>query len=409
MKELRPGTTILVKENGIHENRYWNLKAAPHTEDPEETVVAVRSLLLNAVAEHLVADVPTCVLLSGGLDSSAIAALTAETLAQGDTVRTFALDLIGDGLFTPDPLRDTADPPFADRVARHLRSDHKVVSLDYRAILNPNVRQITVGARDSPGLGDMDQSLYLLFNTIHSHASVALSGESADEVFGGYQQFDRDAALSPTFPWMDRGNPGAAALSLMPPDLVEKLAMKEYLDDTYSEAVMHVPRHDEDTDTDRQMRERSYLYIAHFLPLLLDRKDRMSMAASIEIRVPFCDHRLIEYVFNVPWSIKTIDGREKGLLRRSVEDLLPNEVLHRKKSVYPCLHGLDYLTALQEQVRSVVDSPNHRLFELFERRAVAATVSTPPDQLRTKHRLAFEYMLEVGAWLQLRNPSFVMA
>ncbi|MGW6659491.1 asparagine synthase-related protein [Rhodococcus sp. NPDC055024] len=83
------------------------------------------------------------------------------------------------------------------------------------------------------------------------------------------------------------------------------------------------------------MREVCYLHMTRFVRILLERKDRLSMAVGLEVRVPFCDHRLIEYVYNTPWPVNTFDSREKSLLRHATKRVLPQSVLDRLKSGYP--------------------------------------------------------------------------
>ena len=156
---------------------------------------------------------------------------------------------------------------------------------------------------------------------------MALSGESADEVFGGYAWFHDEAAVArPGFPWW-LDDTGLA--NVLAGDLRERIRPADYVGDRYAEALAEVPRLPGETGVARRMREVSYLALTRFLPVLLDRKDRMSMAVGLEVRVPFCDHRLVEYVFNTPWSLKTFDGREKSLLRHATADTLPRSVVER--------------------------------------------------------------------------------
>jgi asparagine synthase (glutamine-hydrolysing) len=414
VKEVSPGTTVTIDARGASTRAYWRLGAAPHRADLPTTVATVRQLLSDTVARQLVADVPTCVLLSGGLDSSTIAALAANVNAgTGRPVRTFAIDVVGRGGFIPDLLRETEDKPFAHQVSRHLGTDHTDVVLDAGAIADAGVRRATVTARDAPGFGDTDQSLYLMFKAIRRHATVALSGESADEVFGGYRQFhDRAVLAQSTFPWLpNRLQPNQIRpdLSVLDNRVARLLCMPEYTDDTYATALADVPRLDGETADERRMREVCHLHLTHFLPLLLERKDRMSMATGLEIRVPFCDHRLVEYVFNAPWTMKVFDGREKSLLRAAVQDLLPSAVLARKKSVYPCVYDIRYLGALRDQVRDVLSCANHGVFNLFDRGAVVAAANIELDRLRAPHRVMFERVLETSAWIDLTRPTFQLS
>jgi asparagine synthase (glutamine-hydrolysing) len=408
---VRPGTTVTVDRSGQRERSYWTLTAVEHTDDVDTTVHRVRELLDDIVTRQLVADVPRCVLLSGGLDSSAITALAARQLApHGDTVRSFAVDFVGQTEnFVPDGQRDTPDTPFVHDVATHSGTDHRDIVLDHTALADPLVRRATVGARDLPiGIGDMDLSLYLLFKSIREHSTVALSGESADEVFGGYQWFhDPAAQQADTFPWLFHAaqqNFFYMADSMLGEDFAATLDARSYVRDRYAQAVAEVPHLDGADKHERRMREICYLHLTRFVRMLLDRKDRMSMAVGLEVRVPFCDHRLVEYAFNTPWSLKTFDGREKSLLRAATADVLPESVVRRRKSPYPSTQDHQYVSALAEQVRDVLAVRDSPVFDMFDRRKVAAAVAVDPKEVTPGLRAGFERILDLAVWLDIRRP-----
>jgi asparagine synthase (glutamine-hydrolysing) len=206
MREVEPGTIVTVDEHGVRKRTYWRLESKVHTDDQDTTVARVRELLDDIVRRQLVADVPECVLLSGGLDSSAITALSARELSE--PVRSFAVDFAGQAdNFVPDAHRSTRDTPYVHEVAKHVGSDHTDIVLDHNQLADPDVRGKVLAARDLPIChGDADTSLYLLFKAIREKSTVALSGESADEIFGGYRQF-HDPAIQKTdgFPWLAIG------------------------------------------------------------------------------------------------------------------------------------------------------------------------------------------------------------
>ena len=301
----------------------------------------MRELLDDAVRRRLVADIPECVLLSGGLDSSAITALSARTLST--PLRTFAVDFAEQAEnFTPSAFRPTLDTPYVHEVAEFVGSDHTDIILDQKQLADMDIRRKVVEARDLPtGGGDMDASLYLLFKAIRQQSTVALSGESADEVFGGYRQFhDPKVQQTDAFPWIAIGeswtDPSGYVLT---PALRAVLDLGTYMQDRYADAVAEVARVEGEDDFTHRMRVMGYLHLTRFVRILLDRKDPLSMAVGLEVRVPFCDHRLVEYVYNTPWSMKTYDGREKSLLRGAVRDVLPESVVRRVKSPYPTVLG----------------------------------------------------------------------
>lgn len=305
MRELRPGSLLRVRPEGSTVRRYWQLEATEHTDDLDTTVATVRGLLDDIVSRQLISDVPLCTLLSGGLDSSVVTALAANQLAAAGAgmVRSFAVDFTGyTENFTADPIRGTPDAPFVHELARHVGADHTDIVLSTSELMSPAHRAAVVRASDLPYGGDIFTSLYLLFAAIRARSTVALSGESADEVFGGYRWFHDGAANADTFPWLAAagrftGDETEAQRTLFTDELTSVLDLPGFRADSYRSAPSEVPRtgapHTGTTNpVERRMREVCYLHLTRFVQFLLDRKDRMSMASGLEVRVPFCDHRL---------------------------------------------------------------------------------------------------------------------
>ena len=367
VREVQPGEIIRVGQAGLRPRRYWRLTANEHTDDQATTVRTVRSLLDDIVERQLIADVPLCVLLSGGLDSSAITALAARATG---TVRSFAVDFPGQAEnFQQDDMRETPDTPFVHDVARHVGTEHNDIILDSSELMDPLHRLGVLGATDLPSaMGDMYTSLYLLFRAIRERSTVALSGESADEVFGGYRWFhDPEAVAADTFPWVTAVRSRTETDGgLFAPDVEAKLDLAGYRDAAYRQALSEVGHLPGESPTEHRMREISYLHLTRFVQILLDRKDRMSMAHGLEVRVPFCDHRLVEYVYNTPWALKTFDGREKSLLRAATADVLPQSVVQRRKSPYPSTQDPAYGKMLRDRMRDMLADANAPLRPLLD-------------------------------------------
>lgn len=409
MAEVIPGTMIILDRQGLRKHTYWQLRTQPHADDLDGTVSHVRDLLDDIIGRQLVADVPRCTLLSGGLDSSALTAIAAEQLAtEGKSVRSFAVDFTGqEENYQASEFRPTPDAPFVRDVARKSQTEHTDIVLDTSDLADPAIRRSVITARDLPtGLGDMDLSLLLLFTAIREHSTVALSGESADEVFGGYRQFFSAAAREgTTFPWLaefaqhaDRAN------SLWSDSLLSTLDLTSYVADSYASSVAEIERLDGEDELEWQMRKISYLHLTRFVRVLLDRKDRMSMAVGLEVRVPFCDHRLVEYVYNAPWAFKNYDGREKSLLRGATRNVLPQSVAERVKSPYPSTQDAGYAAALREQASDLLGTPNHPVFELVDRQQLSALVSRS-DNPSMFGRMGLERTLDLAVWFDLYRPA----
>ncbi|MFJ2269820.1 asparagine synthase (glutamine-hydrolyzing) [Streptomyces sp. NPDC087849] len=410
MYEVEPGTVVTVDRGGLRRHVYWRLETRPHTDDRDTSIATVRSLLDDIVRRQLISDVPRCILLSGGLDSSAVTSLAARQLAEtGEKVRTFAVDFVGrTENFIADELRTTPDTPFVHDVAERAGTLHRDIVLDPETLADPDVRARMIRARDIPmGLGDMDASLYLLFRAIREHSTVALSGESADEVFGGYLQFfDEEARSADTFPWLVRfAEHFGEDSGMLRDDVNQALGLEKYIHDSYDSAVAGIERLADESDFEYRMRKICHLHLTRFVRVLLDRKDRASMAVGLEVRVPFCDHRLVEYVYNTPWALKSFDGREKSLLREATADLLPRSVYERTKSPYPSTQDPKYAAALQEYARALLARPEHRVFDLIDRDRLRRVAEDDAPGITSASRRGLERTLDLALWLDMYEPE----
>ncbi|MUN35711.1 asparagine synthase (glutamine-hydrolyzing) [Actinomadura litoris] len=406
MHEVRPGHFVKVRREGLTKHRYWALEAREHTDDLDKTVRTVRDLLEDIVTRQLISDVPLCSLLSGGLDSSAVTALAAKALAAegAGPVRSFSVDFVGAAeSFVPDPLRSTPDAPFVRDLAEHVAADHSEILLDSDDLSRPSVRAAVLAATDLPPVwyGDLWPSLLLLFRAVRERSTVALSGESADELFGGYSWFhDPEVLTAETFPWLtSTPGPFYDGTPLFDGGLLNTLDIPGYRRAAYFDALAEVPVLPGETGLERRMREIGYLNLTRFLNTLLDRKDRMSMATGLEVRVPFCDHRLVDYVFNAPWAMKTFDGREKSLLRAATRDVLPNSIVERVKAPYPSTQDSGYEKNLRDKLAEVVaaDGP---VMALLDADRVRRRLEGPITQNSTQiTRIDLEVPLSLNAWL----------
>ena len=402
MHEVVPGHTVRISRTGRTDHTYWRLSAYEHTEDIPATVQHVRALLDDIVERQLISDVPLCTLLSGGLDSSALTALSDIALGD-DSVRSFSVDFVDEtGGFIPDEMRDTADTPYVHDVAKHVGSQHSDVVLSTDQLASPQVVDAVLRARDLPSMGDMDSSLYLLFSEIRKQSTVALSGESADEVFGGYRWFhDPKAVAAQTFPWADTSL--GHGRELLDPGLSRRA--EQYQDRCYRQALTEVPHVPGVSAHEHRMREICYLHLTRMVRLLLDRKDRLSMAVGLEVRVPFCDHRLVDYVFNTPWSHKTYDGREKSLLRGAVADVLPQSVLQRVKSPYPATQNVSYEKAVRDRLGEIVTDPAAPVQPYLNVPAVHEALKRPLGHASLQQdRIGLERAVAINDWLSAYRP-----
>ncbi|NUK00662.1 asparagine synthase (glutamine-hydrolyzing) [Streptomyces lunaelactis] len=408
MREVPAGHVTVVRDGSVTESRYWTLPNHEHPDDLATTIDTVRGLLQEAVASHLVSDVPLCTLLSGGVDSSAIAAFAAQSVTDGRRPKTFAVDFEGHTeRFRKDFWHEDPDAPYAAEVARHVGTDHEPVVLRTSDLADPVVDAAALRAQDLPRpIPDMDRSLYLLLRSVRQRSTVALMGEVADELFGGYQSF-RDPTLVDTanFPWVTMGlrvAPHGMSTGLLDPGFLKKIDVPGYSAQRYSETVAEVPRVPGESDQEHTMRVVGHAHLSRWLPLLLSRDDRLSMAVGLELRVPYCDHRLVEYVYNIPWGMKTADGREKSVLRSAVADLLPASVTQRRKSPFPVTQDPRYGEVLRSRFNAVVGDPSSPVRPLLDSPACAelAKEDRPIAVDGWGERRNVEMVLQLDAWLR---------
>jgi asparagine synthase (glutamine-hydrolysing) len=383
------------------------LTAHEHNDDLPRTIRTVAELLEDIVQRQTVTDVPLCSLLSGGLDSSAVTAMAHRTIAAqpGGRIRSFSVGFASHGAaFIPSEFHKSSDTPFVRDFVAHVGCDHTEVILDSRELARRDVSRAVIQAADFPqtASGDMYFSLYRLFQAIRAEATVALSGESADEVFGGYPWFhDAKVINAATFPWLAAIGNTFDGTQVLDADLLKRFNLPEFQADSYAQAIAETPVRKGENAVERRMREISYLHLTRFVQFLLDRKDRMSMAVGLEVRVPFCDHRLVDYVFNIPWRLKTFDGREKSILRAATRKLLPNSIAERLKSPYPSTQDPAYEKALRAEVAEVLENRSHPATSLLNRKAIKDLLARPLGTTSSlPERAGLERARSISAWVK---------
>jgi len=404
IKELRAGHSLFYNRSMLYTRQYWNLVSYPHSDDLDTTVHRVRELVRDAVVCRTRADVPVAALLSGGLDSSVVTGHAASSLReQGKVLHTYSIDYEGNDLhFQATDFQPNTDSDYASDVADYFETVHHTVVLSTENLFG--ALDAAVRARDLPGMADVDSSLLLFSEEISRDHTVILSGEAADEVFGGYPWlFSEEALEADMFPWVRMVE---LRSRLLHPDIARLLNPEEYMLERYREALAEVPRLEGEPGRAARLREVFYLNLSRFGGTLLERKDRMTAGAGLEARVPYCDHRLIDYIWNIPWEMKTVDDREKGLLRRAVADLLPQVIVERRKSPYPKTHNPAYLGLVRDRIAQVLDDPNSPLVDLVDTNEVrriannAESIDLPFfGQLMTGPQL-LAYLLQVDTWLR---------
>ena len=409
IKELPPAAYLKFSGGKYKIMEYWQLKAAEHTENESETIEHTHFLVTDAIRRQLISDVPLCTFLSGGLDSSIISRVASDDYRRkGKTLDTYSVDYTdNDKYFKKSLFQPNKDSDYIDRISGYLSTDHKNIILDNKDVAHALIE--STYARNLPGFTDVDSSLLLFCREVKKEQTVALSGECADEIFGGYPWYhNKDILFEETFPWSRSTD---VRQSILKDGLLKNGA--EYAHARYLETVAKTSYLDTDNKTERRMREMFRLNLDWFMQTLLVRKDVMSMESSLEVRVPFCDYRIVEYAYNMPWSIKSLDGREKGVLRKAFENELPYEITWRKKSPYPKTHNPIYFNEVCKMVKEVLKDKTSPLHDMLNQNKIKELTEDPDalsepwygQLMRGPQVLA--YIVQIYYWIKDNNVNFV--
>ena len=378
--EVEPGTCYWMKEGKIEKETYWKLEGKEHTESEKETIEKTSYLVEDAVKLQMLSDIPVCTFLSGGLDSSIVTAIAAaKNKGESKELSTFSFDFAGNDIyFQSNGFQPSQDAPFAREMAEYLGTNHEILVCENEDMFR--LLEDTMRARDYPCMADVESSLMYFCSKVSRKFKVALTGECADEIFGGYpwfykkEMFEREA-----FPW---SYDMLARTSLLKTELAEELNLEEYSRQAYFTTIQEVPKCSQDTKEEARRRELMYLNLRWFMVTLLERMDRTSMSQGLEARVPFADHRIVEYLYNVPWEMKFMGGQEKGLLREAAKGWLPDSVLYRKKSPYPKTYHPGYEILLRKAFEKILQDKEEPLHFFIDEKKVKEFMERPLSKIK---------------------------
>lgn len=402
IQELEPGCQGYWEKGSFRWERYWRLQDRENRDSFAEAVAHTRYLVTDAVHRQMVSDVPLGAFLSGGLDSSILAALCDEEMEKhGESLKTFSVDYQdNDRYFQPGKFQPNSDSAYITVMCQALHARHSQTVLTPDA-LSDALEESTI-ARDLPGMADVDFSLLLFCREIRKEVKMALSGECADEIFGGYPWYrDPEVRAQSGFPWAQNTR---ARIGMLASPLLSNFDPESFVMDAYEDTVRKSDVLPGTSPLERRMKEMVNLNFRWFMQTLLDRKDRMSMYSGLEVRVPFCDYRIAEYLYTLPWEYKDWHGREKGLLREAVKGLLPESVRMRKKSPYPKTFDPRYEQIMARRVQALLNEKNAPVFEIIRRDAMEQLLSAESawpwygQLMRRPQTLA--YFLQLDFWLR---------
>ena len=408
IQELPPACYMYYKNSKIDIKEYWHLEAQPFSDSENDAIEKTHYLVTDAIKRQLVSDVGVCTFLSGGLDSSIISKVASDYMAdKGKILNTYSVDYVdNDKFFKSSIFQPNKDSDYINLISDYIDSDHHNIMLNNTAVADALIDSTI--ARGCPGFTDVDSSLLLFCKEVKKDFTVCLSGECADEIFGGYPWYHRTEILfEETFPWSRTTDVRRSILKdgFLPNG-------EEYAHNAYLDTIKGVNSLPNDSRLEERMREMFVLNLNWFMQTLLVRKDVMSMESSLEVRVPFCDYRIVEYAYNMPWSIKSYGNREKGILRKAFENELPEIITWRKKSPYPKTFNPVYLNEVRKMATAVLEDKNSPLCEMLNESAIRNIMENPDSLsepwygqlMRGPQVLA--YIVQIYAWIRKFNVQF---
>ena len=400
INEIKPACCGFYSKSGIKIKKYWTLKDREHTDNFEQTVEKIHFLVKDAITRQLVSDVPVGTFLSGGLDSSIISSIANSYFKdKSQRLKTFSVTYEdNEKYFKSSKFQPNSDTEYIIKMVEYLDCEHHLITLNNKDLAD--ALYMAVDARDLPGMSDVDSSLLLFCKEIKKHCTVALSGECADEIFGGYPWYrDKEIRAINGFPWAQSTQYRKSFLR----NEIKIPNAENYVYSRYKDTLINTSKIDGITPLESRMKEMMKLNLDWFMQTLLDRKDRMSMYNALEVRVPFCDYRIAEYLYSIPWEYKDYNSYEKGLLRKAVEGILPAEVLWRKKSPYPKTHNPEYLEIVSKMLKEIIENPSSPVLSFIKKTELEKLLNTERHEpwygqlMTTPQTIA--YFIQINYWL----------
>ena len=409
--ELKAGHFATYSDINFNTYCYWDLKTENFEDDIYTTISKTKELVTASLKRQLISDVPVCTMLSGGLDSSVLTALAKQ---ENSKLSTFSIDFTGnDTAFESNAYQPTQDSEFVKIMSKYLDTNHKVIYFKNEDLFH--MLKDSMIARDMPGMADIDASMYVFCKAISENGfKVAISGECSDEIFGGYPWYYREKLVNyDSFPW---------ALSddirdnLLKKDLCKNYNIKEYIKESYDNTINSVVLNSSN-ELENKFRKTNYLTIKWFMNTLIERTDRTSKASGLEVRIPFADHKIFEYIYNAPARYKlglvhNNEPVEKYLLRKAFEGDLPKEVVYRKKSPFPKTYGKDYLALVENEIRNILANKNNPIHEIVDIEYLNKILETNGNVLKENwfgqlmtYPQTLAYLIQINMWLEEYNVN----
>lgn len=412
--EIEPGfVAIYNKKNGLLKERYWDLTTKECNDTQEDAIEQIHYLVTDAAKKQLVSDVGICSMLSGGLDSSILTKVAHDNIPD---ITTFSIDFKdNDKNFKANSYQMTKDSDYIQIMQKYLNTNHKTIKIDNPELFN--LLKDSLIARDMPGMADIDSSMFAFCKYINqSGFKVCLSGECSDEIFGGYPWFYKEHLITNKgFPWALSEN---LRNNLLKTGILKENELQDYIYSAKNNTLKNVEVLNKKDEFENRYRNTNYLTIKWFMNTLVERTDRMSMTNSLEVRVPFADHRIFEYVYNLPAKMKLglYDNKipvEKYLLRKAFEKELPRDIVYRKKSPFPKTYDPIYLNLVETKIKEILNNKDSKINNLINVKFVKDMIKIHGENLTENlfgqlmtYPQTLAYLIQIEMWFDIYDPKF---
>jgi asparagine synthase (glutamine-hydrolysing) len=265
-------------------------------------------------------------------------------------------------------------------------------------------------ARDLPAMGDIDSSLLLLCKNVKQYTNASFSGDCADEIFGNYVFKNKKKYKKDSFPWFANIN---NKLSILSPEINALIKGKEHMRERYLKSVIKTPKLKGESKSESLRREIAFINFSFNMPNVLERCDRMASAAGLIMLLPFCDYKLMQYVYNIPGEINSVDDIERGILRRAMKGYIPNEILYRTKNPYPKAYTPSFTFAVKDILTGILNEPGSPLYALMDMGQLTILLDnpdinrSPSNGFMMGNTQLMAHLIQIDMWFKEYNVSIV--
>lgn len=408
--EVLPGHYMTIQNGKVIDKKYWDLTTFNIDDSLEQSILKSKMLVKESLERQLDTPKTVSAMLSGGLDSSVLTYLAKE---KNNNLNTYSIDFEGNSdNFEGNAYQPTRDSDFIKIMVDKLATKHTTLTFSTQELFNSLKESML--AREMPGMADVDSSMLVFLKKIKEcGCDTILSGECSDEIFGGYPWYYKEHLINTDgFPW-------SKSLEIRKNILNEKLVSNSYLEQYIMNALENTSRdvvYNSSDKFENTFRRTCYNTIKWFMNTLVERTARMAATVGVEVRIPFADYRLFDYVYNVSAKYKlglVNDNNvpiEKYLLRKAFENELPNDIVYRKKSPFPKTYDPKYLEMLEQEIKNIINKSSSPILQIINVKYLYEILDTHGENLKENwfgqlmtYPQTLAYLIQVNMWLEEYN------